>query len=36
MITIFKIVLSGIRKAIESVQGLGVEADSLSAAKRSR
>lgn len=36
MINIFKIALSSIRKAIESAQGLGVEADSLSAARRSR
>jgi hypothetical protein len=36
MINIFKITLSGIRKAIESAQGLGIEADSLTAARKSR
>jgi hypothetical protein len=36
MINIFKIALSGIRKAIASAQGLAIEADSLSAARRSK
>ena len=36
MINIFKIALTGIRKALESAQGLGIEADSLSAAPRSK
>ena len=36
MINIFKITLTGIRKALESAQGLGIEADSLSAARRAK
>jgi hypothetical protein len=36
MINIFKIALSGIRKAIESAEGLAIEADSLPAARRSK
>ena len=36
MTNIFKIVLSGIRKAIESAQGLAIEADSLPAARRGK
>ena len=36
MINIFKIALSGIRKAIESAQGLAIEADSLPSARRSK
>jgi hypothetical protein len=36
MTNIFKIMLSGIRKAIVSAQGLAVEADSLSAVRRSK
>ena len=34
MINIFKIALSGIRKAVEAAHGLGIEADSLGAARR--
>jgi hypothetical protein len=36
MINIFKIALSGIRKALESAHGLGIENDSLSAARKNR
>lgn len=36
MINIFKIALSGIRKAIESAQGLGIENDSLHTARKGR
>jgi hypothetical protein len=36
MINIFKITISGIRKAIASAQGLGIEADSLHIASKKR
>jgi hypothetical protein len=36
MINIFKITFTGIRKALEAAQGLGIEADSLSAARRAK
>ena len=36
MINIFKVALSGIRKAIESAQGLAIEADSLSTVQRGK
>jgi hypothetical protein len=36
MINIFKIALSGLRKAVDSAQGLGIEADSLTAARKNR
>ena len=36
MINIFKIALTGIRKVIESAQGLAIEVDSLTAARRSK
>jgi hypothetical protein len=36
MINIFKVTLSGIRKAIESVHGLGIENDSLHTARKGR
>jgi len=36
MINILKIALSGLRKAIDSAQGLGIEADSLTTARKSR
>jgi hypothetical protein len=36
MINIFKISLIGIRKALEAAQGLGIEADSLTAARRAK
>jgi hypothetical protein len=36
MTNIFKIAITGIRKALESAQGLGIEADSLSAAHRGK
>jgi len=34
MVNILKIALSGIRKAIDSAQGLGIETDSLSAGRK--
>ena len=36
MINIFKIALSGIRKAIEAAHGLAIETDSLSVARRGK
>lgn len=36
MLNIFKIALSGIRKALDSAQGLGIEADSLAPARKHR
>jgi len=36
MKNIFKIALAGIRKALESAQGLAIEADSLSVAGRGK
>jgi hypothetical protein len=36
MIKILKISLSGLRKAVESAQGLGIEAGSLTFAPKSR
>jgi hypothetical protein len=36
MINIVKIALTGIRKALESAHGLGIEADSLGAAPRGK
>ncbi len=36
MTNILKIALSGIRKAVDAAQGLGIEADSLAPAPKSR
>jgi hypothetical protein len=36
MINILKIALSGLRKAVDSAQGLAIEADSLTSAPKSR
>jgi hypothetical protein len=36
MINILKIALSGLRKAVDSAQGLGIEADSLAPAPKGR
>jgi hypothetical protein len=36
MINIFKITLTGLRRALEAAQGLGIEADSISVARRAK
>jgi len=36
MINIFKFTITGIRKALQAAQGLGIEADSLGVARRAK